>query len=307
MAVTEHRFRVMASDVHIVIVDAPASAIVEARLLLERLERCWSRFLPDSDISRINRAPGRPIEVDPYTLTLVATMIEASRATGGRYDPTVLPVLVADGYRSSIACPSNVTLLPSSATHSGDLTGIVTDRARRTVTTPVGTALDAGGIGKGLAADLAVTLLLTVGAAGALVAIGGDLSCAGTAPHPDGWPVTVEHPDEPSVDIVTFTIAAGGVATSSTRSRRWDQRGVPRHHVIDPATGAMSTTDIAAVTVVAASGWLAEAHATAAILAGTAGVREHLRTHELSGLAVAADGTVLATPDLALDVPAARR
>ena len=58
------------------------------------------------------------------------------------------------------------------------------------------------------------------------------------------------------------------MATSSTRSRRWIHDGAIRHHVIDPASGAMSDTDLAAVTVIARSGWLAEAHATAAILAG---------------------------------------
>ena len=96
----------------------------------------------------------------------------------------------------------------------------------------------------------------------------------------------------------TFTVSAGGVATSSTRSRRWIHDGAVRHHVIDPASGAMSDTDLAAVTVIARSGWLAEAHATAAILAGRAGLLGYLAAHDLSGLAVTTDGVLLATPDL---------
>ena len=94
-------------------------------------------------------------------------------------------------------------------------------------------------------------------------------------------------------------------ATSSTRSRRWIHEGVVRHHVIDPASGAMSDTDLAAVTVIARRGWLAEAHATAAILAGEAGLLEYLAAHDLSGLAVTTSGARLATPDLVS--PSSRR
>jgi thiamine biosynthesis lipoprotein ApbE len=60
-----------------------------------------------------------------------------------------------------------------------------------------------------------------------------------------------------------------------------------------------STTDLSSVTVLARSGWLAEVHATAAILAGSSEVIEYLGRHELSGLAVAGDDRVLATDDLA--------
>ena len=227
MAVTEHRFRVMASDAHVIAIDAPAGALAEAQQILERIEQRWSRFLPDSDVTRINLAEGRPVVVDPLTITLIATMAEAWQATHGRYDPTVLPILVADGYRSSIDQPSRVTILPATARHVGGLAAVAVDAEQRTVTAPPGVSLDPGGIGKGLAADLVVAQLLAAGASGALVDVGGDLACAGTPPLPSGWAVTVEHPDEPEADLVTFTVSAGGVATSSTRSRRWPATAPP--------------------------------------------------------------------------------
>ena len=37
---------------------------------------------------------GRPVQVDPATITLVSTMIEAWRATDDRFDPTILPALM---------------------------------------------------------------------------------------------------------------------------------------------------------------------------------------------------------------------
>jgi thiamine biosynthesis lipoprotein len=288
----------MASDAHIITVDAPAGAMNDAEQALQRLEQRWSRFLPDSDITRINLADGRPVVVDPLTLTLITTMADAATLTDGRYDPTILPVLVADGYRASVEDPSRLTMLPACPSPMGAVSTVAIDTHRRTVTAPPGLTLDPGGIGKGLAADLVVAQLLDAGTSGALVDIGGDLACAGTPPRADGWHVTIERPDEPDADLTTFALDTGGVATSSTRSRCWTRDDAVHHHVIDPTTGAMSDTDLAAVTVVACRGWLAEAHATAAILAGQAGVLAYLESHGLSGLAVTVSGAIVATPDL---------
>ena len=290
----------MASDAHVIATDAPAGALEEAQHMLERIEQRWSRFLADSDISRINIADGEPVVVDPLTLTLIATMAAAWSATDGRYDPTVLPILVDDGYGCSLENPSHVTTLPATTFHIGGLATVTIDNERGTVTAPPGVGLDPGGIGKGLAADLVVAMLLDAGAGGALVDVGGDLACAGRPPLSAGWPVTVEQPDRPTDDLLTFTVSAGGVATSSTRSRRWVHDGAARHHVIDPRTGTMSSTDLAAVTVIARSGWLAEAHATAAILAGSTGVLDYFDAHQLSGLAVTSEHLIVASPDLAL-------
>ena len=264
-------------------------------------------------MSKLNLACGQPVEVDPTTITLLLAMVDAWHATEQRFDPTTLPALLAAGYRSSIDDPRRVTLLPSGAVRldglddgrptfvTPTLDDVEIDREASTVRLPVGLAIDAGGIGKGLAADLAVAQMLRTGAVGAMASIGGDISMGGQPP--DGaWNVLVEHPrrGHGSDDLVgAIAASSGGTATSSTTSRRWRHDGIERHHVIDPWTGSPSTTDLSSVTVVARSGWLAEAHATAAILCGSRQVVDYLDRHELSGLAVTADDRVLATDDLA--------
>jgi thiamine biosynthesis lipoprotein len=96
-----------------------------------------------------------------------------------------------------------------------------------------------------------------------------------------------------------LAVSGGGVATSSTRSRRWTLDGIERHHQIDPKTSMPSTTDLATVTIIARSGWLAEVHASAAIACGSAGVLDYIARHGLSGIAVTDAGAVLVSPDLA--------
>lgn len=289
----------MASDVQVIVVDGPPSLGALAAVRIERLEQRWSRFLPDSDISRLNAAGGRPVVVHADTLTLVATMIEAWRLTAGRFDPTVLPALVRSGYAASIEDPHRVTILPGGQLRTVGLADVVIDAEALTVALPGGITLDPGGIGKGLAADIVVAGLLDAGAAGALVSVGGDMAMAGRPPHPDGWPVTFEHAERDLADLGTGAVSGGGVATSSTRSRRWVHDGVERHHLVDPRTGTQATTDLASVTVVAPTAWLAEAHATAALLVGSDLALDHLRAHDLTGITIGLDGRIRTTSDLA--------
>ena len=289
----------MASSVVVITLDGPASAGRDARLRLVELEALWSRFAPGSDIDRLNRAAGAPVHVSRATITLLNTMVEAAKETDGRYDPTVLPALIDAGYRASIDDADRITTLsPGSHRSCVGLTEVAIDADTRTVTMPADVALDPGGIGKGLAADLVAEQLVLDGAAGALVSIGGDLAAAGESPQAHGWEVEVEDPHDPVHALARLGVPSGGVATSSTVSRRWNVGTTSTHHVIDPRTGAASTTDLAAVTVVAPRAWLAEAHATGALLGGSGQVLSYARDHRLEALAVDQEGRVFATGGL---------
>jgi thiamine biosynthesis lipoprotein len=270
--------------------------------LLDRLEASWSRFLPHSDVTRLNHGHGRPVDVDASTITLIDAMIRSWHLTDHRFDPTTLRALTDAGYSASIVDPRFVTVLPSGDVRFEDAacqqpTMEDIEVSGHAIRLPAGMTIDAGGIGKGLAADLAVAHALESGADGAMASIGGDVAMGGQPPE-GGWTIRVESPVPDDGLVGTIAVSAGGVATSSTRSRRWWHMGAEQHHVIDPWTGAPSTTDLWSVTVVARSGWLAEAHATAALLAGTDHVIDYLDGNMLSGVAVADDGRVLATADL---------
>lgn len=305
----------MASELQVIAVDPPERAIEDAFAYLARLEQRWSRFLPHSDITRLNQAGGRPVVVEHETVVLIFTMVEAWRITAGGYDPTLLHALEASGYldhnvRGGRRAGSNVIdamaarsaeILPDRAVRTlpyGSPQDIEVDAQRRTVRLPAGMALDPGGIGKGLAADLAFARLVAGGCAGALVSVGGDMAMGGVTPTEPGWLVEVEHAEQADGVLTTLAVSGGGVATSSTRSRRWHHQGVERHHHLDPRSGEPSCTDLAAVTVVARSGWLAEAHATAALGRDSHDVLAYLDGHGLDGLAITSTGAVLRTEHL---------
>jgi thiamine biosynthesis lipoprotein len=158
-------------------------------------------------------------------------------------------------------------------------------------------SLDPGAIGKGLAADLVVTGLRALGCGGALVGIGGDLAASGSSPDGSGWHVGVAgagRAEEPEVDapVAWLHLEAGGVATSSLLRRHGTTDSSLRLDHVDPRTGRTATREgLHSVTVASRSGWAAEVHATAALLAGADGAAAHLRRHGIDGVLQSADGS----------------
>jgi len=247
----------MGGHATITLVGGGEDLVARCFALADHLEARWSRFLPTSDISRLNWAEGASVEVDPVTVQLISAMREASELSDGDFDPTLLPELIASGYAASVVAPDLVTTLPASASAPGHLASLTLDGS--SVRMPVGTTLDPGGIGKGLAADIICEFGLAEGAWGIMAEISGDIVVAGRAPDAVAWLLGVEDPFDTSRHLTTVRIARGAIVTSSQRKRRFDTAAGVRHHLIDPRTGASALTDIQTVTVIAATGVRAEA------------------------------------------------
>jgi thiamine biosynthesis lipoprotein len=295
----EKHGRIMATNYHVVI-DGPSSLLAYSHQRLTELEQHWSRFLPQSDISQLNNNPGKPVKVSPDTFRLVDALRKAWRLTAGRFDPTQLPSLISAGYTSSIDNPDHKTSLPVHTTSGGDLDAITMDQANHGITLPAGMSLDPGGLGKGFAADLLATELLSLGATSALVNLGGDLRCTGNPPQ-NGWVIEVKNPVNPSEAVCSLSINTGGVATSSTLNRRLGPNG-ERHHQIDPATGQNPATDIATVTVITQAAWMAESLATAALQLNAEEAIAYLNGHSLPGVVIDLKGIAASTENLDLNL-----
>ncbi len=244
-------FRAMSTDVAITVVGGDAHHLAWARARVAQLEQRWSRFLPDSEISRLNGAAGTPLEVSEDTVEAVAAACAAWVVTHGAFDPTVHDSLLRLGYDDTIdTVRGRDGAAPCSTLPAPGCAGVVFDRVQRIVRLPEGVRLDLGGIGKGLAADLTVAGLLAHGAAGALVSIGGDVRVAGTPPNGEAWVIAVEDPrdDQP---IATVELLDGGVATSTTLRRRWRAGHRTHHHLVEPTTGTSTGPEVVGAAVVA--------------------------------------------------------
>ena len=258
---------------------------------LARLERHWSRFIPDSELSRLNANAGRPFALSADTLTLVERAVEAWQRTDGRFDPTVLPSLIAVGYDRDFRSGLDNELAPAAELLPAPGCSGIEIRGRE-VTLPPGVMIDPGGIGKGLAADIALDLVTTAGARGACVNVGGDLHVAGRPVATERWSVAIEHPLEPGRSLGRVELVDEALVSSWRTRRVWRSGDDRRHHLIDPRTGSPAWTGLAGVTVLAPEAWWAEALATAVFLAGADEAPELVRRHGVSALLVRDDGAV---------------
>lgn len=301
-------FRVMGCEATVVVAGGPPSLAAWAQRRLDQLESLWSRFRPDSEISRLNAAGGAVMEVSPETLHLVQRGIEAWQLTDGAYDPTVLGDMLRAGYTVTFDTLPTSGAIPAPAGMSLRIGagGIRVDALAGTVQLPRGVGFDPGGIGKGLAADLIVWELLAAGATGACVNVGGDLRVAGRGPAADpddpspdaGWVIGIDDPFG-GASLGLLGVGNGGIATSSRLRRRWTgPDGQPAHHLIDPRTGLPAETGLAAVTVVASEAWRAEMLTKAVFLAGPTAGAAMLDRLDAAGLLITEDRRILPTVHL---------
>ena len=289
----------MGSTAHLMVHGADDGCLEHARERLAGMERRWSRFIPDSELCRVNAGAGRTVRVSADTAQVVRRCIEAWRLTGGLFDPTVLAAVESAGYDRTFEEVTDrpASPAPTRTTPSPGCRGIrvTVDELGGTVRLPEGVGLDLGGIGKGFAADQVVHELRQWGADGACVNLGGDVRVSGTSPEGGDWSVGVTDPfggpdSEDVDDLVVLAVGEGAVATSSRTRRRWRRGTDEMHHLIDPRTGEPARTGLAAVTVVAAEAHWAEILAKSALVAGLEAGTRLLASHDLAALLVTDTG-----------------
>ena len=296
-----HRFRAMGTDVHLLLPYGGSAAVALVRKLFRRWESTLSRFIPGSELSRLNDRAGEPVAVTPLLFEVASASVEAAHATEGAFDPTLLPQLVRIGYSSSFeVMPRAVAPARGLAIRGGSWRSIALDPRSRTITLPLGCALDFGGIAKGMAVDAALETLGRHGITSALVGAGGDLSVRGLPVGSRSWPVLVGDDDARRV----VPLIRGALATSGVSRRTWLQGTTRRHHLVDPDTGEPAENDLWEVTVAAETCKAAEVAATATFVLGSRLGGELLARHRLAALLTLRDGTLRAVgawPSLVAD------
>ena len=271
------------------------SAAKAAEVQLLEAHRRLSRFLPESDLCRLNDDPRRTVKVSPTLLELAAAVRRAGMLSGGLVDATLLGEIERAGYASSRADGDfRIDALPRlggqspypaapSPAHGWSLVSV--DRRDSTVRRPPGLKIDSGGIAKGLLADLVAQELRTHPSYS--VDCCGDIRIGGAGGRPRTVLVGDPAGGEP---LRSIAIRSGGVATSGIGKRSWvGADGAPAHHLLDPATGRPAFTGVVQATAQAPTAFLAEVYSKLALLSGPEQAAGHL---PYGGVLVLDDGSV---------------
>jgi len=244
-------------------------AFATLRGMFNEMHRDWHPWEPGM-LVEINRAfsEGRPAIADGDIIELIRRSQEIEEKSGGRFNPAIGALIELWGFHTSefpiIGPPPSSEAIRAILEHNPSSLDITINDHRVQTDNPA-VQLDFGGIAKGYAIDLACKKLRELGIVNAIVNAGGDLRAFGehgTRP----WRLGIRNPAGGVIGGVE-ALDDEAIFTSGVyeRFRLDNQRRYP--HILNPETG-WPVEKISAITVIAREGLLADAAATALMVAG---------------------------------------
>lgn len=199
-----------------------------------RIEAKFSRYLAGNVIDRINRAAGRPVEVDAETAQLIdfaATLFDLSER---RFD-------ITSGVLRQVWTFDGSDRLPTPDAVAEVLGRVGWHRVkwhRPVLQMAAGMEIDLGGIGKEYAVDKAAAILREETTRSCLVNFGGDLTVTRPPQTFEHWTVGVESVRTGrQVPANLLRLRVGALATSGDARRYLEKGGRRYSHILDPLTG----------------------------------------------------------------------
>ena len=256
------------------------------------VEQVCSRFDTRSELFRLCRQPGRPVEVSHLLFEAVRFSLLVAQASGGLFDPTVGAAQARRGFDRNYVTGDQVTYpAPDEQASGASYRDLCLDPERRTITLRKPLLLDLGAVVKGMAIDLAARDLGRFRSFS--IDAGGDVRVKGHNERDEPWRVGIEHPRGGGV-LLTLELSAGAVCTSGDYERR-APTGDGAHHLLDPLSHRSASRAVSC-TVVAESAMVADALSTAAFIGGPDEGLSLLVAEQVDGLLVAPDLTISTTP-----------
>ena len=244
----------------------------------------WNPTNQKALISRINR--NETDSTDMLLRRVFAISSEICRESGGRFDPTVSPLvnLWKFGYTGKVD-PDSVwepgqARIDSALQYVGLQDCSITPEGRMRKKSS-GTTFNFSAVTKGYACDLMLDMLRRNGAQDAMVEIGGEVAVGGKSPRGDSWRLQIDTPVFSADSIVhqALEIIEGadcGVATSGNYRNYHQSSGGRVGHTIDPRSGRPVKSPFLSVTVIASGCGEADAYATALMAAPSRAAAEDI-------------------------------
>ncbi len=246
-----------------------APALVQAEVELRRVEALLSRWIDDSEISRLNRArAGEAVALSDETLGVLRAARALGKQSGGAFDVTCRPLIElwrVAGLRQRLPeqeeIATTLALVGWREISLGEHDAVKRDAEAR---------IDLGGIAKGYGIDRAAVLLEASGLAGGLVDVGGDLRVFGRALDGGAFRVQLKSPSA-SGNWAEILLEDAAICTSGHYARGETIAGRRFSHIIDPLRGVPVEKTLS-VSVVAPTALVADAWATALSVTGPEGI-----------------------------------
>lgn len=232
--VKESRF-LLNTVVEITIYDRdPKNLVNELFKEIQTMEDRYSRYVPDSEISKINNNPGTAVNVSEDTLELIEQSLFFSTISDGLFDISIGPLVDIWGInQENPKVPSQAEI--DSAKEKIDFRKISLNKENRTVSVADGMSIDTGGIAKGFITDRLMSILREKNIDSALLNLGGNLYLHGTKPDGSLWNVGIRNPYGLQGDYIGIvSVKDISIVTSGIYERYFEEDGKRYHHILNP-------------------------------------------------------------------------
>lgn len=283
--------------------DKAERAIDKAFDEIERFEGLISFWSEDSEIAEINRKAGiSPVKVSPLTLDIIEKALYVSKKTDGAFDPTVGPLMRLWDFKKGIIPNEGII---KDRLKLVDYREMVVDKVNSTAfLRRKGMSFDTGGIAKGYAADLAVSVLKQEGLKAGLVAVAGDIKAFGTKPDGKPWLVGIRNPRPKEKDdevIATIELKDMAISTSGDYERFFIKNGKRYHHIMNPKTG-QPAMGCQSVTVITKEGVFTDGFSTGIFVLGPERGLKLLEELGYGGVIIDTNGKIHITKGLKINI-----
>ncbi|MEW6053226.1 MAG: FAD:protein FMN transferase [Nitrospirota bacterium] len=285
-----------------VVSDSPddADKAIEAAFdRIESLEKMLSLYLPESEISHINKDAGKsPVRVSADVFELLSKAVYVSEMTGGAFDATIGAVSVLYDFHSSTMPPEEAITKNLVLVNYRDM---ILDKSASTVLLrKKGMLVDSGGIAKGFAADKAVDVLKKRGIQSGLVSVAGDIRTFGLKPDGKPWRIGIRNPraaENRDEIIGAIELRDTAISTSGDYERFFMLEGQRYHHLLNPETG-YPAQGCRSVSVIAGETAFSDAFATGAFILGPQKGLRLLQKMGFEGIIIDSNGAMSMTDGL---------
>lgn len=258
---------------------------------IRRIEQIMSTYLPESEISLINRSAGKDWRsVHPEILFVIQEALGYSRLSNGAFDITFKPLTRLWNFEPGSRPPDPKAV--RELLNLVDFKAVLIDKEDRVLLKKPGMAIDLGGIAKGYAVDRAMAVLEAQGITDAIINSGGDLRVIGRRTRKKRWRIGIQDPRNRDTVIETIDVSGGAVATSGDYEKYFIDQGIRYHHILNPKTG-FPARGCRSVTVICPAAMMADAMATAVFVLGPEQGMELMETlPEVEGMIIDQDGQI---------------
>jgi len=223
-----------------------------------------STYEPASTLSRFNAlAPGDWYDVPSALAQVVAAAQQLARLSDGAFDVTVGPLVNAWGFG-----PGGSRGVVPSAQMVNEARSRVGFRHLEVRFTPPGLRksrdvyVDLSAIAQGYTVDAVGELLDRRGCPSYMVEVGGEVRVGARKPDAKRWRIAIDAPDHMAQSSTVLQLENGGVSTSGDYNDFFEVEGHRYSHTMDPRIGKPVDSDLALVSVIAASAMWADGMAT---------------------------------------------